>query len=371
VNGQSALVDSSGFSEGTGVYGPPMTTSELTLQTVLDQVPIPTAGPAFHVPDVGWVVTRHSEASAVLADPGFAVHDWSTTGPVGSIEWLRSSVSRFTNGSEHQLRRARVCGVLAELPPEVLREEAHARSLAVLENAKSRGQIDVMADLARRIPMEVLADRLGFADADRAVDAVVVTAAAYFPGAGAAQERAADLSTAELVSLLEPADEELIAAKIAVIVQGCDATAALIGKAVCWALPPNDDHAAWPTDALVAEVARYDPPLRVTRRVSRAGAQVAGAPVAVGSAVLLRVDAANRDPEVFETPATFDPDRRDGPNLTFGYGLRPCPGQAHALALASGAVQAVRDRCSAVLGDVEYKPPVDLRIPARVTVGLQ
>jgi cytochrome P450 len=241
----------------------------------------------------------------------------------------------------------------------------------VFDDVKPKGEVDIMSDLARRVPLAVLAARLGFADADRAADAVIVTAAAYFAGAGTARERIADVATAELVGMLQPAGEEVVAAKIAVMVQACEAVAGLIGRSVCLALPPYGGHSAYSADAIVSEVARYDPPLRVTRRVSQTGAQIAGSPVPPGSAVLLHVDSANWDPQVFEAPAKFDPGRSEASNLTFGYGLRPCPGQAQALALAAGVVQAVRERCAAVAGEVEYEPPGDLRIPARVKVSLQ
>ncbi len=220
--------------------------------------------------------------------------------------------------------------------------------------------------------MAVLAARLGIAEAGRAAEAARVTAAAYFPGASPAAERAADVSTAELVRMLGPAEEQAIVAKIAVMVQGCDATAALIGKAVCRVLPNvAGGHAMWPADAIVAEVARYDSPLRVSRRVSAPGACLAGRRLPECTVVLLHVDSANRDPEVFRAPEEFSPGRADGPSLTFGYGIRPCPGQAHALALAAGVVQAVRDRCGTVIGPVEYEPSLSIRIPAKLKVSIR
>ncbi len=44
------------------------------------------------------------------------------------------------------------------------------------------------------------------------------------------------------------------------------------------------------------------------------------------SAVLFGIAAANRDPEVFDGPDRFDIDRRPSELLTFGPGLRTCPG---------------------------------------------
>lgn len=349
-----------------------MAAAEFVPVSATDPLAVSAVGPVTCVPGVGRVVTRSSQVRAVLADARYEVPAVTAGGPVGSIGWLRAAVSRFANGPDHALRRARVIDELNGLAADLLRADAEQRARAVIDAAAGAGRIEVMSSLARRVPMAVLAARLGIADAERAAEAVRVTAAAYFPGASPAAERAADVSTAELVGMLGPAEEQAVVAKIAVMVQGCDATAALIGKAVCRVLlPVAGDRPGWPTDAIVAEVARYDSPLRVSRRVSTPGARLAGRRLPERSVVLLQVDSANRDPEVFQAPAQFDPGRADGPILTFGYGIRPCPGQAHALALVAGVVQAVRDRCAAVIGPVQYEPSLSIRIPAKVQVSIR
>lgn len=384
-----------------------MPDAELALQGSADPVPVPALGPPSYLPDTGWVVTRYGDVRAVLSDPRYEIPGAVSVAPVGTIGWLRASVSRFANGDDHARRRAIAVRELQGLPPRVLRADAEQRAHAVIDAAAGAGRLDVMASLARRVPMAVLAARLGIADAERAAAAVIVTAAAYFPGADAERERAADRSTAELVELLGKGDEEVIAAKIALMVQGCDATAGLIGKAVRSALPPVAQEGSavpsspegspaqassaqgssalgssaqggpaqgsleWSTDAILAEVLRYDPPVRASRRVSRAAAELDGCAVPAGSTMVLRVDSANRDPAVFGAPEVFDPGRTDSSSLTFGYGLRPCPAGDHALMLAAGVVQAVRDRCTAVVGPVDYEPPVNIRVPARMEVILR
>jgi cytochrome P450 len=348
-----------------------MTSTELTPQATIETAPVPAVGPPAYCPGSGWVVTRSSDARAVLADPAFGVAEAPAAGSVGSIEWLRASVSRFTNGPDHACRRARVVAELEHLDLDGLRADAQGLADALIVEASEQGHLDLMQTLARRVPVSVLAARLGIADADRAADAVRVTAAAYFPGAADARERAASLSTAELVEMLSPSDEDTIVAKIAVMVHACDAIAALIGKSVCHALPPAGSHrASWSTEAIIAEVVRHDPPLRITERVSRDGAILDGHLLPAGMAVLLRVDSANRDPADNDAPHEFDPGRRQAADITFGYGIRPCPGRGHALELAAGAVQAVRDRCSAVIAPVPYEPHAVLRMPARVEVSL-
>jgi cytochrome P450 len=349
-----------------------MTAADLVPESTTDPLAVPAVGPVTYAPDAGWIVTRSAQVRAVLADARYEVPAVTAAGPVGSIGWLRAAVSRFANGPDHAVRRARVIEELNGLPADMLRADAEQRAHVLIDAAAGAGRIEVMSSLARQVPMAVLAARLGIADADRAAGAVRVTAAAYFPGASAAAERAADVSTAELVGMLGPAEEHAIVAKIAVMVQGCDATAALIGKAVSRVLPPvAGDHPVWPTEAIVAEVARFDSPLRVSRRVSTPGACLAGHRLPDCSVMLLHVDSANRDPEVFQAPEEFNPGRVDGNGLTFGYGIRPCPGQAQALALAAGVVQVVRDRCGAVIGPVEYEPSLSIRIPARVQVSIR
>jgi cytochrome P450 len=88
--------------------------------------------------------------------------------------------------------------------------------------------------------------------------------------------------------------------------------------------------------------------------------------------VVCDIDAANRDPAIFEQPDRFDPARTQHASLTFGYGYRPCPGQPHALMLAAGVVDAVRQSCTFVPGTaVVYEPSAPLRIPSRLDVVLR
>jgi cytochrome P450 len=61
-----------------------------------------------------------------------------------------------------------------------------------------------------------------------------------------------------------------------------------------------------------------------------------------GEPVTLDLDAAARD------------SRSGDPPLTFGSGLRPCPGEAQALALAAGVLEALLPRCVCELGKVEW-----------------
>jgi cytochrome P450 len=358
--------------------------------------PVPAAGPPDFQPGTGWVVTGHDDVRAVLSRPAaYQVPAVAAGGPAGSVSWLRSAVSRFSNGSDHARRRALAVAELGRIMPGALRADAERRSHALLD-AAGGGAVDVMTALARRVPMAALAAAAGLGDPEAAAEHAIVTAAAYFPGASAEREAAAADSVTALARMFrpaglapdDPAADELIAARIAVLVQACDATAGLIGKAICRALPAAPESGgpaggpgratsgpapatAWPTEQILAEVLRHDPPLRVMRRICTQDTELDGRLVAAGTAVLLRVDAANRDPAVYSEPDKFAPGRPGARGLTFGAGPRRCPADEHAVMLAAGVVQAVRDRCGAVCGPAEYEAAAALSVPVRLMVALR
>ncbi|MEU5940481.1 cytochrome P450 [Micromonospora sp. NPDC047548] len=331
-----------------------------------DRVPLipsapdtPACGPP-RLDDGGfWSVTRHADVRAVLTDPCFRVPE-AAPGAPGSLAWLRGTVARFSGPDRHPARRAAAVAALAGCEPDGLRRDA-AR-LTAEELDRVGGRLAVSPRLARGVPLRVLAARLGLADPAAAVPAVTVVAAAYQPGAGPVAVRRADRAVAALVAMHPPGSPEVVANRIGLLVQACDATAGLIGAAARYALaaPPSV-----PTAALLAEVLRLDPPVRGTRRVAVRAARVGGQPVAPGAELVLCFDAANRDPTVVTAPDRFAPGRSV---LTFGAGPHGCPGERHALALATGVVDGLRERWSTTVTRPDHEPPALPRVPTDLKV---
>ncbi|MFG2069990.1 cytochrome P450 [Micromonospora tulbaghiae] len=313
--------------------------------------------------DGGWVVTRYADVVSVLTDPRCVVPP-AEEAPEGGLAWLRASVSRFSPPDRHAARRAVGVAALDTLDPRELRVAAERLTGRILDRAATGDdggdRVDVTGDLARRVPLVVLAERLGlaecagrawphgprFARCDRscpaaAVAEVTAVAAAYHPGAEPAAVRRADRAVAALLAMSPPAPAEVTANRLGLLVQAADATAGLIVAADRHGLDAPDGLG---TDALLAEVLRLDPPVRVTRRVAADPLSLGGQPVRAGERLLLRFDAANRDPAAFPEPDRFRAGRANAA-LTFGAGPRGCPGQRHALALAAGVVGVLRRRC--------------------------
>jgi cytochrome P450 len=275
-----------------------------------------------------------AQVEAVLAGDAFAVPE-APPGEVG-MAWLRASVCRFANGSGHARRRGLAAAELAALDPAGLRRAAGARTEAALA-AAAGATVDLMP-LARRVPVAVLAAGLGAPEG--VADDVAAVAAVYAPGSPA--NAAADAAVERLAGAL--GRDEPGAARIALLVQARDATAALIGNSVAAALHDGDPPGV---DELLAETVRCDPPVRTTRRVCIAPADVAGTPVRPGDVIVLELGAAG---------------------LTFGAGPRPCPGREQALALAAGVVAPVLRRCRLAPGELAWADSPNLHALERLDV---
>jgi cholest-4-en-3-one 26-monooxygenase len=76
----------------------------------------------------------------------------------------------------------------------------------------------------------------------------------------------------------------------------------------------------------IEEILRMYPPIMQFRRTCVRDTEVSGQPISAGDKVVLSYCAANRDPEVFEDPDTFDITRESNPHVSFGFGTHFCLG---------------------------------------------
>jgi len=174
------------------------------------------------------LLTDPDAVLAALTDDNYRMPPVDPAAGAG-IAWLRAAVARFCDGVPHARRRALATDLLDGIDPDKLRERARDRTHTIL--AEGRGPVDVMAAIARPVPVGVLAAALGV-ESDL-TPAVAAVARSYQPHATA--DAAADAAVAALVTAFGgsagPADEST-AARIGLLAQACDATAGLIGNAI-------------------------------------------------------------------------------------------------------------------------------------------
>ena len=250
-----------------------------------------------------------------------------------------------------------IARALASLEDERVAEAVRTSAAGV---ARIDGRSGVFVDRwVADVPLGAVADLIGIDSVDLsvAVAAGRAVAASFGPmppdDAAARAERAVDVLAglvssaaahrsglaAELRTAL-PADRagDALANTIGLLFQTADATAGLCANTLV-RLAGGPVPSADELSAAVADVSLTDPAVHNTRRWFAAPADVGGATIAAGDAVLVVLAAANRDPA-------------GGESLSFGAGAHRCPAASLAPRIAALTIAALVDEWPGVLGEL-------------------
>lgn len=240
--------------------------------------------------------------------------------------------------------------------------------------------LDVMRDLARPLPIHVIADLLGVPVADRdGFPRWSEHAARFFsghvPDFSHAREFDADLvewralllrlfdecrnsprdgvltHMAALIDQGTITEEEALVTSVTLLNAGHETTTSLIGSTVFCLLRHREQLA----DVLmrpelvpeaVEETLRFEPPITEARRRATEPCVIGGRAIDAGDIVTAVLAAANRDPDRFDHPDEFDVRRKasGADHVSFGRGVHHCLGAALARLETPIAVRAVLDR---------------------------
>jgi cytochrome P450 len=164
------------------------------------------------------------------------------------------------------------------------------------------------------------------------------------------------------------AEDEIVSTCSLLLIAGHETTVNLIANAILAMLRHPAQWAALGADAtrapaVIEETLRYDPPVQLVARIAADDITIGDTRVAKGDSIMLLLAAAGHDPQEFERPETFDPDRKALRHLAFGKGLHYCLGAPLARLEAAVALSAVTARFpeARLDGEPAYKPNVTLR----------
>jgi len=126
-------------------------------------------------------------------------------------------------------------------------------------------------------------------------------------------------------------DAEVVAACVLLLVAGNETTMRLItNMALALGRFPGELERLIENPDLIAtgveETLRYDSPVQMLFRACKQDAIIADVEIAKGQFVLTMLGAANRDPEAFVDPDTFDIGREENTHVAFGHGIHYCLG---------------------------------------------
>jgi cytochrome P450 len=322
--------------------------------------------PLYHSADHGfWALTRFEDVLQALSDHGGLSSAKGTL-----IEQIESGepppdMMIFTDPPRHEALRKIVSRAFT--PRRIADLEAPVREMCArwLDPVVEAGGGEIVADLAGKLPMAVIARLLGapaednarlkdlsdrllhrddgsvakpedaatagaelfgyFAEliADRRVnpadDMITVLVHTELPDVGGEPHRLTEMELVMFCLLLGVAGNEttskLIATGTVALAQFPDQRARLV-----------EDPALW--NGAVEELLRYDPPSHYQGRVATRDMEWYGQTVPEGAVVLLVNGAGNRDPREFEDPEHLIIDRPIERHLAFGQGIHFCLGAA-------------------------------------------
>jgi cytochrome P450 len=314
-----------------------------------------------------WLTFTHAAASSVLRT--------RTLGRVWVPRWPDQPMPAFglihvnslleNEPPVHTRLRRLVAGAFARGHVERLRPRvaALADRLAdrVADAGSDGGSVDLIAEFAEPLPVEVIAELLGVPPPERRLlrpwsNAIVKM---YEYEVSDAQRIAAEQASAEFVGYLrvlvaqrrlDPGEDlissliaevdgdgarltedELITTCTLLLNAGHEASVNVVGNGM-WALLTHPGQlAVLRSDAelvppAVEELIRYDSPLQLFERTALADTLVDAVVVEKSQKVAALLGAANRDPAAFAEPDEFDIRRDPNPHLGFGAGIHFCVG---------------------------------------------
>ena len=322
-----------------------------------------------------WVLTRHDDITTVLRDGRFMVDRRKLP---GRIKESRSAPTMLDlDPPDHTRLRALVNKAFSQRSVEALRPRIEAITHRCLDAVANDGQMDIIETLAHPLPAIVIAELLGVPTkdhqqfkrwADEGMRAVgyakpedlgrareaIHQMSSYL--AEIAEERRRDPQDDLLSALLEAEQEgdkltsqEVLSSCSLLLTAGHANTTNFIGNALVALLQHPEQMEALRQDpslitSAVEEALRYDSPTQGTARFVLEDVTIRGRTISAGQQVTLLLGAANRDPEEFDQPDSFDISRSNNPHLTFGHGIHHCLGAPLARLEGQVALAAVIER---------------------------
>jgi len=314
-----------------------------------------------------WVVTRYPDVLNVLhsfsADRTPTPEQLTAMGLSGLNPIAKVMVKQmlFMDAPAHTRLRGLASAAFTPRKVEVLR--GHIQEIAddLLDQVRTRGEMDVIEDFAAPMPAIVTAEMMGVPTEDHSN--LKKWSADFAEMLGNFQHNPDRIprvleSTNNLTDYFQAAidkmrqhpreglihsfmtaeidgdrltDEEIVANCIVTMVGGQETTTNLIGNGLL-TLMRNPEQLAQLRDdpnlipSAVEELLRYESPSQHTGRIAREDVQIGGREIRKGQAVMAIMAAANRDPERFPDPDRLVLDRSDNKHLAFGWSSHFCFG---------------------------------------------
>jgi len=324
--------------------------------------------PVFRTPMGFWLVSRYEDVALVLRDrrfgKDFAGNMSRRYGARAMEEPAIASLGRtmlVLDPPDHTRLRGLVNKAFVARRIADMRRQVSALVEAEIDRVQAKGGMDVVKELAHRLPVLVICDMLGIPEdhrgpflAERNVNgrlldpvpmsrdemdkanAMTQLAGVYFEQlCELRRKEPKDDLTTELVRAEEAGDrltsDELKANIGLLLGAGHETTSNLIGNGLLALHRSPDQWQRLKDDpslipGAIEELLRFDSSVQMSGRVTLAEVELSGQKIPAGESIVVLLGAANRDPDTYGRPDELDVARKDVRPLSFGGGIHHCLG---------------------------------------------
>ncbi|GAA2735637.1 cytochrome P450 [Actinocorallia aurantiaca] len=340
-----------------------------------------------------YALTRYDVIRNALAD----WETFSSDGAIGFNPMVNEALAGTSLASDPPVHTRLRAALTANLSPRALRGlkgGIDAKADALVEELVGKGAFEAIDELARALPLEVVADLIGFTGdvrdnmlrwgqaAMQVIGPMNQRTAENFPIAGelygwCSTVTAEDLAPGSVGRGIFEAEArgEIPAGSAGHIIHqylgaGVDTTIAAIGNVVAlFAGHPGQLALVRENPALAPaafnEVLRYWSPIHVWGRRATRDVEIDGVLVPRGAKVAILLGAGNRDPRHYESPDEFLVERNPVDHLSFGYGPHGCAGQGLARLEGHAVIGALARRVDRLVAGPE------VRVPGNITRSIE
>lgn len=345
--------------------------------------------PVVHLPaNDTYVLTRYEVIRGALLD-------WETFSSVNGIGFnpmVNEALTGTSLASDPPVHTQLRAALTENLSPRALRglkTTIDTKADALVEQLVNKGSFEAIDALARALPLEVVADLIGFTGhardnmlrwgqaAMQVIGPMNQRTAENFPIAGelygwCSSVTADDLQPGSVGRGIFDAEVrgDIPQGTAGHIIHqylgaGVDSTIASIGNIIAlFAAHPDQLALVRDNPSLVPaafnEVLRYWPPLHVWGRRATREVEIEGLRIPEGAHVGILFGAGNRDPRHYDNPDAFLVERNPVDHLAFGYGPHGCAGQGLARLEAHAVIDALARRVERLVVGPEVRVPTNI-----------
>ncbi len=348
-----------------------------------------------------WIVSRYADLVWVTRHPEFFSSEWWKRDPrapypeidesdLGLYQYVREFFADWFiqhDRPEHTEMRMIVHSYFNPKAMELWRPLVQKAVKSLLDEAEERGSMDAMKDFAIPLPLLVIAQMMGMPNQDRAFIRELAEKLLFLgrgelnrmqpltDGIKGLLEYLAPIVAErvknpgeDLLSVLATGErkgvynrDEVLANAVLLLLAGHETTINLICNGTLALIQHPDQLASFREDPAgrtvraTEECLRYDAPVRSIQRIASEDVEVGGKMIRKDDRLRWFMSSANRDPEVFPNPETFDIARYPNPHVAFGSGIHHCLGATLARLEGQEALRLL----------VERFPQINLTVPAQ------